>query len=217
MVGWQSEVLMSPKIECLKNGPLIVDGLANLTRIGTETVYETKKRIALCRCGESGNKPFCDGTHAAAGFEDEKDPDRTADRRQSYAGERITIHDNRGICAHAGICTDRLASVFRHKQEPWIVPDGAPVEEIVEIVRACPSGALSYAIEGVEKRVDAGEPRILVAPKGPYAVKGAVELVGVEWGEGAQRDCYDLCRCGQSKNKPFCDGSHWDTEFDEES
>ena len=62
-----------------------------------------------------------------------------------------------------------------------------------------------------------GEPRILVAPGGPYAVKGAVELVDQTWGEGASRDCYDLCRCGQSKNKPFCDGAHWDTKFDEES
>jgi CDGSH-type Zn-finger protein len=209
---------MNPKIRCANNGPLIVEGLTSLTRIGSDTTYETKDKIALCRCGQSENKPFCDGSHAAAGFSDEKQPDRTADRRRDYVGERVTIHDNRGICAHAAICTDRLASVFRYGQEPWIDPDGASVDEIAEIVRACPSGALGYSIDGVEQRVaDDGEPRILVAPGGPYAVKGKVELVDQDWGEGASRDRYDLCRCGQSKNKPFCDGSHWNTEFDEDA
>ena len=76
----------------------------------------------------------------------------SATRTPRHGGGR-TIHDNRGICAHAGICTDRLTSVFRYRQEPWIVPDGVSVEEIVEIVRGCPSGALSYSIEGVEQCV----------------------------------------------------------------
>ena len=209
---------MSPKIKCLSNGPLIVESLSSLTRIGSDTAYETKETMALCRCGQSKNKPFCDGAHAATGFSDAKQPERTADQRTDYVGKQITIHDNRGICAHAGICTDRLASVFRYEQEPWIVPDGASVEQIAETVRACPSGALSYSIDGVEQLVsDDGEPRILVAPNGPYAVKGAVELVDQEWGEGAHRDCYDLCRCGQSKNKPFCDGAHSNTKFDEDA
>ena len=55
---------MNQRIECSKNGPLIVAGLTNLTRIGSDTVYETKDRVALCRCGLSANKPFCDGGHA---------------------------------------------------------------------------------------------------------------------------------------------------------
>jgi len=209
---------MGAKITCADNGPLIVEGLDNLTRLGTDKTYDTKERMALCRCGKSGNKPYCDGSHVAAGFNSAKQDDRTPDRRKDYVGGKVTIHDNRGICAHSAICTDRLASVFRYGQEPWIDPDGASVGEIEAIVRACPSGALSYSIDGVEQRVeDNGEPRILVAPKGPYAVKGAVELVGQDFGTGAYKDCYDLCRCGQSKNKPFCDGTHWNVEFDEDA
>src|SRR6267154_2608959 len=69
---------------------------------------------------------------------------------EACAGKRITILDNRSICAHAGFCTDGLKSVFRMREEPWIDADGAAVEEIVATIRKCPSGALSYAIDGVE-------------------------------------------------------------------
>ena len=209
---------MTARIKCSKNGPLIVEQIDGFTRIGTETSYDVKDRMALCRCGKSANKPFCDGSHAKIGFDDSKHDDRTPDRCVDYKGQRVTIHDNRGICAHAGVCTDRLAAVFRYGQDPWIDPDGAGLEEIDAVIRSCPSGALSYSVDGVDRRPDySGKAQILVAPGGPYAVKGTIELDGIEWGEGARQDCFDLCRCGQSKNKPFCDGSHWDVDFDEDA
>jgi CDGSH-type Zn-finger protein len=209
---------MKPKLACLANGPyyLLNDAtpapVPNLRRANGEPCA-TARGVALCRCGGSKNKPFCDGTHSTIGFSDRKLSDGSLDRRASYAGKRITIHDNRGICSHAGFCTDRLASVFRMGQEPWIDPDGATVEEIVAAVRRCPSGALSYSIDGVEHRDQEREPAVTVTDHGPYAVTGGVELVGVPFGEGASREHYTLCRCGASKNKPFCDGSHWHAGF----
>jgi uncharacterized Fe-S cluster protein YjdI len=131
----------------------------------------------------------------------------------SYIGKRITIHDNRGICAHAGFCTDRLESVFRTRQEPWIDPDGASAEEIIETIKKCPSGALSYSIDSVEYRDQEREPMVTVTNDGPYAISGGIELIGVKFGEGASKEHYTLCRCGASKNKPFCDGSHWQAGF----
>jgi uncharacterized Fe-S cluster protein YjdI len=116
-------------------------------------------------------------------------------------GKSITIHDNRGICAHAGRCTDGLASVFRLKQEPWIDPDGAKREAIIATIRQCPSGALSYSIDGVERGGETGEAAIFVAPDGPYAVRGGVDLVDTPRGEGASTQHYTLCRCGGSKNR----------------
>jgi uncharacterized Fe-S cluster protein YjdI len=101
--------------------------------------------MALCRCGGSANKPFCDGTHARISFSSHKRPDCVPDRRDHYVGAGVTIHDNRGICQHAGFCTDNLSKVFRLHQEPWIEPDGATVEAIIDQVRQCPSGALSAA------------------------------------------------------------------------
>ncbi|MEE8467770.1 MAG: CDGSH iron-sulfur domain-containing protein [Planctomycetota bacterium] len=203
-----------PSIQCAKNGPLLVKGLETLTSLPGGEALETKEVTALCRCGYSQNKPYCDGAHKVHGFTDERDPERTPDARMDYVGKKITIHDNRGVCAHAGFCTDRLSSVFRMGTEPWIDPDGAAVDEIKALVKACPSGALSYSIDGVEHRDLDSDPQILVAPKGPYVVKGAVEIADVEWGTEASREHYDLCRCGESKNKPFCDGSHWNSTFD---
>lgn len=202
-------------INCAKNGPLLVKGSGVLIDIHSKARTEISGTTALCRCGASENKPYCDGAHAKTEFSDEKGPDRVPDERKDYVGQRVTIHDNRGICAHAGFCTERLSSVFRMHEEPWIDPDKASPEEVIETIKSCPSGALSYTIDGVEHRDFESEPMILIAPNGPYAVKGSIELTEVDWAQGASKARYDLCRCGQSKNKPFCDGAHWTTKFDQ--
>lgn len=205
-----------PTITCAKNGPLLAQRLVRLNT-GTGRIIDAPEKAALCRCGASKKKPFCDGAHGKIGWTDEKKADRTPDKRVDYQAKGITIHDNRGICAHAGFCTDGLKEVFRMKQEPWIDPDGASVEKIVEAVKKCPSGALSCTIDGTEHRDRKSETMVYVAPNGPYAIKGGVELEGVEWGEGASKEHYNLCRCGDSKNKPFCDGAHWNKKFDEDA
>jgi CDGSH-type Zn-finger protein len=204
-----------PTIECSQDGPYIVRNLEKLQNSRGEPI-PTKRTIALCRCGGSSNKPFCDGTHSTIGFSGKKLTDGKADKRKSYQGKKITIHDNRGICSHAGFCTDNLASVFRMDQRPWIDPDGATVEAIIETIKQCPSGALSYTIEAVEYRDQTRDPMIAVSKDGPYYVTGRVELKDQPRGEGASEEHYTLCRCGASKNKPFCDGSHWNIKFTDE-
>ena len=207
-----------PKIACVPNGPyyLLNDPVPapvpHLRRSSGDACV-TARGVALCRCGGSKNKPFCDGTHSAIGFSDRKISDGSNDRRKSYAGKSITILDNRALCAHAGYCTDGLKSVFRQHDEPWIDPDGATVREIVETIAKCPSGALSYAIDGVEAQAPQRPPMVTVTDHGPYAVTGGIELIGVKFGAGASTEHYTLCRCGASKNKPFCDGSHWTVKF----
>ena len=198
-----------------ENGPYLVNDLENLSNSKGSSL-ETKPKIALCRCGGSANKPFCDGTHAINGFSSEKITDGRLDKRDSYQGEQVTVHDNRGICAHAGRCTDGLPAVFRMKEEPWIHPDSASKEELVETVKRCPSGALSYSIGGAEHRDQDREPGIFVSKDGPYVVTGGPELVDTERGEGASTEHFTLCRCGGSKNKPLCDGTHWHIEFQDD-
>ena len=117
----------APKIACLPNGPyyLLNDPapapVPNLRRSSGEACV-TARGVALCRCGGSKNKPFCDGTHSAIGFSDRKISDGSKDRRESYAGKGITIFDNRGICAHAGYCSDGAArkqhATVRFEQGP---------------------------------------------------------------------------------------------------
>ena len=201
-------------IKLAADGPYIVKALKHCAN--KNGAIETSAPMALCRCGASASKPFCDGTHAKIGFTSNKLEGRTQDKRESYRGGQITIHDNRGICAHAGICTERLATVFRMKQEPWIDPDAASVDEIIAVIQDCPSGALSYSMETDSDHGRNVEPSILIAKNGPYVVTGGVELVDASWGEGASKSEYTLCRCGASKNKPFCDGSHWDINFSDD-
>ncbi len=201
-----------PVIQCRENGPYIVKGVRNLTDARGGRV-ETKAVFALCRCGGSANKPFCDGTHSKIGFTSGRVADGPGGRRESYAGKRIAIHDNRSICAHAGICTDTLKAVWRLKEEPWIDPDGAEPAAIIETIRRCPSGALSYSLDGAQAAEAMSEPAIRVARDGPYNVTGGCAVDGADWADGALRTRFTLCRCGASKNKPFCDGSHWDAGF----
>ena len=172
----------------------------------------------LCRCGGSANKPFCDGTHTRNGFSGAKDPNRLPDRRESYtsADGRITIHDNRGLCAHAGRCTDNLAAVFRIDDEPFVDPDGATAEQIAAVVSLCPSGALSYSVDGVEHRDRNDDVGVGFAPGGPYVVTN-VQLDGVALLEGGTEDHCALCRRGASTNKPFCSGAHWHEDFDQDA
>ncbi len=193
------------------DGPYLVKGLKNF--VNQKGAIETKETMALCRCGESANKPFCDGTHAKIGFSSARLEGRIEDTRDNYQGKKITIHDNRGICAHAGKCTDSLASVFRLKEEPWIHPDAASADEIIATIQKCPSGALSYSVDDVEHRDRDGEPTIFVAPNGPYVVSGGPDLLDTTQGDSASQEHFTICRCGGSKNKPFCDGTHWYNKF----
>lgn len=207
-----------PKIACLPNGPyyLILEAVpaeVPFLRRSNGEGCATVRAVALCRCGGSANKPFCDGTHSRIGFSDQNPGRGEHAPRKGYPGRHITIHDDRSICAHAGFCTEELKAVFREEGDPWIDPDGAAATAIIATIAKCPSGALSYSIDGIETRDRGGPPTVTVTDDGPYAATGGVELAGVEFAAGAPRDHYTLCRCGASKNKPFCDGSHWEIGF----
>jgi len=200
-------------IEVAKNGPYLVNGACRM-RDSRGADVPVRSRFALCRCGNSSNKPFCDGTHARIGFDGSRLATGTAAPPHAYRGKRITIHDDRAICAHSGVCTDNLAAVFRLGKESWIDADAADAEQIIAIVQRCPSGALSYTIDGSSVAVAPRERAIAASKNGPYFCSGEVELRA----DGATPrfpERYALCRCGGSKNKPFCDGTHWAIGFDE--
>jgi CDGSH-type Zn-finger protein len=118
------EASLGCTIQASRNGPYLVTNAEHLQNSRGERI-PALPQMALCRCGGSANKPFCDGTHARMGFTGKKEPDRVPDRRDTYVGEQVTILDNRGICAHSGFCTDHLVSVFRLGQDPFVDPNGA--------------------------------------------------------------------------------------------
>jgi len=154
----------SVRITVSENGPYLVEGGVAIEDAEGRTVEpKNPDSYALCRCGGSQNKPFCDGTHRKNGFVGTEVADRgpIARRRVAYRGASVTIFDDRSICSHAGHCTDRLAAVFRSKRDPWIDPDGATVEEVVAAVRRCPSGALAYALGHAAEPVDEPQPVVV--------------------------------------------------------
>ncbi len=208
------------RIRVLRNGPCVATNVETVTDwLGRDVVVPPT--LALCRCGGSMAKPFCDGTHVRNGFDDSKGPKRVSDHVDDYPGQQLTVLDNRGTCAHSGFCTDRLSSVFQQGQSPFVKPSGARMDDIVRAVRACPSGALSFAVDGREAReqVDVVRARAIeVSKDGPYRVTGAIPLVdetgaAVTRNAGASLEHYSLCRCGRSQNKPFCSGMHWSVRF----
>jgi CDGSH-type Zn-finger protein/ferredoxin len=204
-------------IQAEVNGPYLVTNAENLVNWRGDRI-SPRPQMALCRCGGSRIKPFCDGTHARINFVDVKDPKRVPDRRETYAGKGLTVFDNRGTCAHSGFCTDGLPSVFRVDKEPFVDATGGEPADMIRTARACPSGALSYAVDGGEAPVQDRAPSIEVSKDGPYRIRGGIPLADgqgkpVPRNEGASQEHYSLCRCGHSQNKPFCSGMHWYVHF----
>ncbi|GJM16549.1 MAG: hypothetical protein DHS20C13_18760 [Thermodesulfobacteriota bacterium] len=202
-------------IDILEDGPLIVKGIRSLTNSKGEEV-ETEKVTALCRCGYSSNKPYCDGTHKKVGFSGKREIDKPINKEREYAGEDIAVYDNRVICSHAAECVKNLPNVFRLGERPWITPDNASVEEVISVVKKCPSGALSYSVNGTHQRDFEQDPEIIITKNGPYNVTGSIEIKVEDELQPPSKEHYVLCRCGASKNKPYCDGSHADAGFKDE-
>lgn len=125
-------------------------------------------------------------------------------------GTDMTLIFDAKRCIHARFCVTGAPKTFlANVKGDWLFPDDTPVDRLVEIAHACPSGAISY------RRKD-GEPDetpppvnlIAIRENGPYAIKAELQIAGAPAGTRAT-----LCRCGASKNKPFCDGSHHDIAF----
>ncbi len=200
-------------IDPTPDGPLKVSGTIGLSNSRGEPVA-TEATFWLCRCGGSANKPFCDGSHKKIGFSGERLSDPAKRGTREYVGKQLTILDNRSICAHAGFCTGHSPAVFKMKAKPWIDADADDVAATINTIEMCPSGALAYAIGGVTHEPALRAAAIRITKDGPYAVVGGPQLKGDA--EPVSSEHYTLCRCGQSKNKPFCDGTHWSIGFKDE-
>ncbi|MGH8262070.1 MAG: CDGSH iron-sulfur domain-containing protein [Steroidobacteraceae bacterium] len=218
-------------MQVTKDGPYLVCGglpLAKQTigaNAGGESVewqeghrYPPQESYALCRCGHSANKPYCDGTHKKIGFRGAE----TA-RREPYVeqatltkGPRQSLSDAESLCAFARFC-DPNGQVWKLVSE---TDDPAASKHFIRQTGACPSGRL------VAWDNETGQP---IEPKfelsigliedpaqecsGPIWLRGGVPLIGADGFEYEVRNRVTLCRCGASKNKPFCDGTHAAIKF----
>jgi CDGSH-type Zn-finger protein len=204
----------TPAMVVSKYNNYLVTDLDTLEKSDGEKL-DTQPVTALCRCGGSKMKPYCDGTHNEKGWNEAKKKDRTPDKVRTFEGKDIIIYDNRGVCSHDGSCVRMLTGVFDKDKIPWINPNGASITEIIKTVEQCPSGALSYGF-GDRRYQEWGQknPGISTSKDGPLKVTGGVLLKD---DGGCQPECaehYTLCRCGGSRNKPFCDGDHLENGFE---
>ncbi len=127
---------------------------------------------------------------------------------KKYAGETIEIGFEMKRCIHARNCFLKLPQVFDPSRRPWVDPDAASEEEIAAMIRTCPSGALTYRkLSGAADEAAPGINRVSVLENGPNAFHGNLVVAG----EAMTRAT--ICRCGQTKNPPFCDYSHVEAGF----
>jgi uncharacterized Fe-S cluster protein YjdI len=135
---------------------------------------------------------------------------------KKYTNNEVTVVWKPDLCIHSKICWTELREVFDPFVKPWIKPEGSTTDRIIQQVKKCPSGALSYYMnsdEGVE-RVDIDAETIIEASKdGPLLVYGNVSIKNSAGELTKKSNVTAFCRCGASNNKPFCDGSHRKIEF----
>jgi CDGSH-type Zn-finger protein len=215
-----------------KNGPYLVTGELPIAEqiIGTDAEgsseswkqgksYKTQESCALCRCGQSSNKPFCDGTHSRVGFDGTETASRALYEEQATVQEgpsNLALMDAENLCAFARFCDPhgQVWNQIEHTDEPEVR------KTFLRQVGNCPSGRL------VAWDMEAGKSLEPVLPlsiglvedpaqecSGPIWLRGGVELVSADGFAHETRNRVTLCRCGASQNKPFCDGTHASIKF----
>ncbi|MGA2112158.1 MAG: CDGSH iron-sulfur domain-containing protein [Anaerolineales bacterium] len=219
------------RIVIVKNGPYLVQGGVPLVR-KTQIVSEYGEPLTwrkegpietpgdeycLCRCGRSGHKPFCDGTHAQVDFEGTETADArgTADRQVSLQdGPRLVVKKDTTLCMDSGFCRMRLTTLEKSLANS---DDTRARLLAMSMVERCPSGSLTYAV---------GENRATIEPDLPAEISDTTEITaagpiaGPLWVTGGirversdaqpfeTRNRVTLCNCGHSSKRPLCDGTH---------
>jgi len=135
------------------------------------------------------------------------------DITKTYTNGEVTIVWKPSVCIHSTICwkgDQGLISVFDPRIKPWIKPEGATTERIIEQVKKCPSGALSHYMNAEAGKIESMdvESIVEVSPNGPLLVYGNITIRDKDGSETKKDKVTAFCRCGQSSNKPYCDGTH---------
>lgn len=219
-----------PQIRVQKNGPYIVTGNIPLMPmtiecdgkgIPTQWVIgeklQTPPTYALCRCGHSSNKPFCDGTHTKINFDGTETSKNTPfkEMAKTIDGPTLTLLDAESLCASARFC--------HRGGDIWdVIPktdDPAWKQNAMANACDCPSGRLvlkdKKTGETVEPVLEKGIGFILdpaIGGNGPYWIRGGIPIFSADGKPYEVRNRVTLCRCGKSANKPFCDSSHYPEE-----
>ena len=215
------------KIKVTKNGPYLVSGeipiqkqviIADSEGTANEwqqsTKYPPQKTCLLCRCGQSKNKPFCDGTHVKTGFDGTETAGEEAylNQPKEIDGPALKLEDTEDLCASARFC-HRAGGIWN------LVPKSDKPENkqvAIEETCDCPSGRLVITDKKARKTIEPNLPKSIgliedpeMGVSGPVWVRGGIPVESADGKTYKIRNRVTLCRCGKSANKPFCDSSHY--------
>ena len=133
----------------------------------------------------------------------------------TYESEEIEVSYDVNRCIHAKECVKGLKEVFDPKKRPWIQPEEASAEKISQVVERCPTGALHYELKNSSNNEQVpNKNSISVTPDGPVYFRGDIEVQDGNGNVLLQDTRWALCRCGHSGNKPACDNTHEEIDFD---
>jgi CDGSH-type Zn-finger protein len=219
------------RVSVSKNGPYMVTGNVPLSKhiIGTDVdggseswiegeAVPAGKKYALCRCGHSSKKPFCDGTHAKIGFDGTETASRKPylEQANAFDGPAMVLTDAESLCAFGRFC-DPNGSVWRQVAQS---DDPETRAAFLRQVHNCPAGRLVAWDKATRTPV---EPELPVSIglvedpaqqcSGPLWLRGGIQVTAADGFTYEVRNRVTLCRCGQSRNKPFCDGTHAAIKF----
>lgn len=218
----------TPRIQATNNGPYEVSGIRRIvwqdpveTDQGEPIAWQERDVVAneektywLCRCGNSSNKPFCDGSHRTSGFtaEDQADETPRSARTKAYVGQDVEVLDDRSLCVHAGFCSTKATNVWKMTKRA----DQTDTRSLlIAMTQRCPSGALTVRTSSDQPDLEPSLPAAIgLIPDGPLWVTGGVEVTRSDGVRLEVRNRVTLCRCGASKTKPLCDGSHSEVGFE---
>jgi CDGSH-type Zn-finger protein/ferredoxin len=218
------------KVEIRPNGPYIVSGdvpLVSKTQVVSEYCepmtwkkegeVPAEEPYFLCRCGQSSNKPFCDGTHRKINFDGtEMAPtDRRDERQETYPGcQNIVIRIDMNLCMGAGFCGNHLTSIADMATH---TDDTLVRAQAIAMIEHCPSGALTFTLKEGDADIEADLPQQIAVTteitsqgpiQGPLWVTGGITIIRSDGQPFETRNKVTLCNCGHSQIKPLCDGSH---------
>ena len=221
------------KITIVENGPYVVGGDVPLAdqHIVTNQHGESiewregdaiphPKEYALCRCGRSASKPFCDGAHERVGFDGAETASRAPYEEQAERidGPEMVLEDAKGLCAAARFCDPhgRVWNLVERSNQPQ-------ARKLVEHEAGhCPGGRLVARDRATGRALEPRlEPSIGLVQdtaegiSGPIWVRGGIPVSGADGVAYEVRNRVTLCRCGASTNKPFCDGAHVSIRFND--
>lgn len=213
------------KITVSENGPYVVSGSVPMAR---QTIvsnaqgdsidwqqgeaFATEETYSLCRCGQSANKPFCDSSHERVGFNGTETASRRPylEQAEEQDGPTLTLTDAQPLCAFARFC-DVAGQIWNLVEQAG--PDAAALT--AREAAMCPSGRLVVWDRETKRPVGPDfEPSIGIVSDpfeevaGPIWVRGGIPIVAADGQPYEVRNRVTLCRCGASRNKPFCDASH---------